>query len=124
MKSILVIDDEAFMLDFIRKILETVPYRVTVASTAAKGLEAYRADRPDLVVTDLIMPDKDGLETIKELMSFDPAARIVAVSGGGRTGFTNLLHAAAAFGARATVRKPFLPNILLEAVAKALADPA
>jgi CheY-like chemotaxis protein len=124
MKTILVIDDEAFMLELIRKVLESASYKVMTASTAAKGLEAYRAERPDLVITDLIMPDKDGLETIKELIAFDPGARIVAVSGGGRTGFTNVLHAAAAFGARDTLRKPFTPIQLIEMVNKALADPA
>jgi DNA-binding NtrC family response regulator len=121
MKTILIVDDEAFMLDFVRRILETGGYRVLTAATADTGLAAYRAERPDLVVTDLIMPDKDGLELIQELRRVDPDARIVAISGGGRSHYINALEAAKAFGACEALRKPFLPSVLLDAVGRALA---
>ena len=120
-KTILVVDDEAFMLDFVRRILEPAGYRVVTAKSAATGRAAFRAERPDLVITDLIMPEKDGLELIQELRREDPDACILAISGGGRSQYINALDAAKAFGARETLRKPFLPNVLLEAVARALA---
>src|SRR5262245_55568734 len=116
MATILVIDDELFMLEFVRKILESAQHKVLVANSADSGLDAYRAHKPDLVITDLIMPEKDGLEAIQEMRKENPAARIIAISGGGRSGYTNALEAAKAFGAQETVRKPFAPNILLEAV--------
>ena len=120
MATILVIDDELFMLEFVRKILESAQHTVLVATSADSGLDAYRAHRPDLVITDLIMPDKDGLEAIQELRQENPATRIIAISGGGRSGYTNALEAAKAFGAQETVRKPFSPNVLLAAVTRAL----
>lgn len=120
MATILVIDDELFMLEFVRKILESAQHTVLVATSADSGLDAYRAHRPDLVITDLIMPDKDGLEAIQELRQENPATRIIAISGGGRSGYTNALEAAKAFGAVETVRKPFSPNVLLAAVTRAL----
>lgn len=121
MKTILVVDDEAFMLDFVRRILERAGYRVVTAASADAGLAAFRGERPDVIVTDLIMPDKDGLELIQELRRADPKARIIAISGGGRSQYVNALDAAMAFGAREALRKPFLPDVLLDAVARALA---
>lgn len=109
------------MLDFVSRILETAGYRVLRATTADACLATFRAERPDLVVTDLIMPDKDGLELIQELLRDEPRLPIVAISGGGRSRYINALEAAKAFGARETLRKPFAPNVLLEAVARALA---
>jgi CheY-like chemotaxis protein len=120
MATILVIDDELFMLDFVRKILESAQHTVHVATSADSGLDVYRQHRPDLVITDLIMPDKDGLETIRDLRQINPVARIIAISGGGRSGYTNALEAAKAFGAVATVRKPFSPKVLLAEVDRIL----
>jgi len=123
MATILVIDDELFMLDFVRKILESAQHKVLVATSADTGLDAYRANKPDLVITDLIMPEKDGLEAIQEMRKENPEVRIIAISGGGRSGYTNALEAAKAFGARETVRKPFSPNVLLTAVKRVLDAP-
>ncbi len=120
MKTILVIDDEPFMLELVRKILESAQYQVITATAANVGIDAYRDRRPDLVLTDLIMPDKDGLEMIQELRQLDPAVRIIAMSGGGRSGYTNALPAAKAFGAHETLRKPFPPDVLLAAVERVL----
>lgn len=120
MAKVLVIDDELFMLDFVRKILELAQHRVLVARTADSGLDAYRTHKPDLVITDLLMPDKDGLEAIRELLKENPATRIIAISGGGHSGYTRGLEAAKAFGAHETIRKPFSPDALLAAVTRAL----
>jgi CheY-like chemotaxis protein len=120
METILVIDDEAFMLDFVRRILEAAKYRVVTATNADAGLAAYRTEQPELVVTDLIMPDKDGIEMIRELLTFAPSAKILAISGGGQTKYTEALRAAVALGARASLKKPFQPNILLETVQRVL----
>jgi two-component system, chemotaxis family, chemotaxis protein CheY len=120
MKTILVIDDEPFMLELVRKILEAARYQVVTATSADSGLDAYRRAQPDVVITDLIMPEKDGLEAIQELLRLNPRARVIAMSGGGRSGYANALPAAKAFGAIETLRKPFPPDMLLAAVTRAL----
>lgn len=122
MKTILVIDDEPFMLELVRKILEAAHYQVVTATSADSGLEAYRRVQPDVVITDLIMPEKDGLEAIQELLRLNPQARVIAMSGGGRSGYANALPAAKVFGAIETLRKPFPPDTLLAAVTRALGD--
>ena len=83
----------------------------------------YREQRPDLVLTDIFMPEKEGLETISELGLLDPAVRVIAISGGGNMGILNPLPMAAKLGAVRTLAKPFGRRELLEAVAAALEDP-
>ena len=84
-------------------------------STAADGVEGERlamAERPDLIVTDMLMPAQDGLGLIAAVLARDPAAKIIAISGGGAPLGCHLT-AALALGARQALRKPFLPGELL-----------
>jgi len=121
MPKVLVIDDDILVRRTISRILEDAGYEVALAEDGAKGVAKFRSDRPDLVITDLIMPDQEGIETIIEMLREDPAARIVAVSGGGRLGSMDFLAVAQKLGASEILRKPFEPAELLGCVARALA---
>jgi len=121
MPKVLVIDDDILVRRTISRILEDAGYEVALAEDGAKGVAKFRSDRPDLVITDLIMPDQECIETIIEMLREDPAARIVAVSGGGRLGSMDFLAVAQKLGASEILRKPFEPAELLGCVARALA---
>ncbi|MEE4240467.1 MAG: response regulator, partial [Desulfopila sp.] len=83
MKKILIIDDEELILFFLKQVLTEEGYHVVTAADGEKGLELFRAQSADLVITDLVMPVKDGLKTIIEIREIDEAIPIVAISGGG-----------------------------------------
>ena len=123
MKRVLVIEDDGSVRSLIRKILEGEGYEVLEAPDGDQGVRTFRDERPDLVLTDIFMPEKEGLETISELGLLDPAVRVIAISGGGNMGILNPLPMAAKLGAVRTLAKPFGRRELLEAVVAALEDP-
>jgi|tagenome__1003787_1003787.scaffolds.fasta_scaffold16208720_1 DNA-binding response OmpR family regulator len=114
MASVLVIDDEPLIRDMIRDFFEAEGHQVSTAEDGHAGLVAFQELRPEVVIVDLFMPEKEGLETIQEIARHDPTVRIVAISGGGRFGL-NFLEAARGFGASSVVRKPFRMDELLQA---------
>ena len=120
MQRILVIDDDEQMRALLRDILERAGYEVTEAQHGLEGLKLFRARPADLVVTDLIMPEKEGVETILELRAEYPEVPIIAVSGWGRNGPRDYLEIAARLGARRTVAKPFTRQEILAAVQQSL----
>jgi CheY-like chemotaxis protein len=120
MQKILVIDDNAVVRNTIVQILESEGYRVVSAEDGRRGLTAFRHERPDLVITDIIMPEKDGIEIITELRRMRPEVRILAISGGGRIGNTDFLRIAERLGAAGAVAKPFDPDELIEKIATCL----
>ncbi|MCH8154484.1 MAG: response regulator [Proteobacteria bacterium] len=85
-------------------------------------LERVEENRPDLIITDIIMPEKEGVETIIALRRADPDLPIIAISGGGRLDATDFLTMAGKLGARRTLSKPFRRDQLLEAVGECLAE--
>jgi two-component system chemotaxis response regulator CheY len=121
MPKVLVIDDDILVRRTISRILQHGGYEVTLAEDGAKGVAIFRSERPDLVITDIIMPEQEGIETIMQLLRDNPAARIIAVSGGGRLGSMDFLTVANKLGAAAILRKPFEPAELLGCVERALA---
>lgn len=119
---ILVIDDEEDVRALLQDALEEAGYEVVLAANGALGLAAQRLCPADLVVTDLFMPEKEGIETIRDLRNEFPSVEIVAMSGGGRVlNNDTYLFAANSIGARLVLRKPFGRGVLLEAVRSALA---
>ena len=112
MARILIIDDDVQILKLLRKILEYEGYDVVDAVDGNKGLKLYREDPTDLVITDIIMPEKEGIETIIDLRREFPEAKIVAMSGGGQP----YLHMAKGLGAMHTLSKTFGKEELLEAI--------
>lgn len=116
MKSILVIDDDDIVRTMLTAMLERENYRVITAINGAEALEKYHAEPTDLVITDIIMPEKEGIETILELKRSKPDIKIIAVSGGGRVGPQDYLNVAKKFGAQYTFTKPFDRKSLIDAV--------
>ena len=115
-QSILVIDDDESIRVLLRTILEREGYRVVDAHEGHEGLKQFRENPTDLVITDLIMPGKEGIETIRELRQKFPGVKIIAVSGGGRIGPSSYLKMAKGVGALRTLSKPFDKTVLLEVV--------
>jgi len=122
MQKILIIDDDAAVRMVIVKILERNGYQAVSAEDGRRGLAVFRAEQPDLVITDMIMPDKEGIETILEMCRERPNAKIVAISGGGRIGSADFLAMAKKLGATDILAKPFEPSELLSCVARCLAE--
>jgi DNA-binding NtrC family response regulator len=120
MSRILVIDDEAGIRGVLQTLLTREGHSVHCASDGAAGLAAFAEAKPDLVITDIIMPEKAGIEIIREIRDRDTAIPIIAISGGGRSGNASLLPIAAKFGATATLTKPFGASTLLETVRRVL----
>jgi len=115
-KRILVIDDEPTALDVINKILVHAGYEVLVAENGQEGVELFRKEPCDLVVTDMVMPIKDGLQTILDLRVDVPDLPIVAISGGGNISKERYLAVAGYLDSVVTVGKPFTVDALLNAV--------
>ncbi|MBM3555501.1 MAG: response regulator [Alphaproteobacteria bacterium] len=120
MAEILVIDDEDMVRTSIRLILEKEGHKIVEAQNGLIGLQRIAERAYDLVITDIIMPDKEGIETIIELRKIHPSMKIIAISGGGRMGRNNVLDVAAKFGANAAVSKPFDRKDLVATVKRVL----
>jgi len=116
MPSILIIDDDDSLRDSLRRTLRKQGYVIMEASDGWLGLKQLERQAVDLVLLDLFMPDKDGLETIGELRRTHPGIKIIAMSGGGFRGKVDMLPMAKMLGARRTLTKPFTREQLLEAV--------
>jgi DNA-binding response OmpR family regulator len=120
--SILVIDDEQLIRLQIRNALEFEGFTVHEAANGNEGLARIAQSTPDVVITDILMPDKEGIETILELRRTHPKIRIIAISGGGRTGNKDFLRTAKHLGADRTLAKPFGLAELLRLVREVLDD--
>jgi DNA-binding NtrC family response regulator len=119
--KILIIDDEQDMLERLRQELESNGNTVKCAPNARIGMNLYRSEPFDLVITELIMPERDGLEVIMDLRKLKPSVKIIAISGGGNTGMYHVLSMAEKLGAQRSLIKPFTPNQLLATVHEVLA---
>jgi CheY-like chemotaxis protein len=122
MAQILIIDDDKLFGTMLCDQLAAAGYQVVVAFNGVQGLKLYQQRQPDLVITDIIMPEMDGIETIMELRRHNPHLKIIAVSGGVRDGAGSYLRPAALLGAQRTFTKPVDIRELLEAVSDLLAQ--
>ena len=116
MKKILVIDDEPHILLMLKKMLERVGYEIDLAANGNEGLELFKKTPSDLVITDIIMPEKEGLETIRAMKRVSPELKIIAMSGGGKISADNYLEIAKIFGASKVIEKPFTQQDMVSAV--------
>ncbi|MDY6824730.1 MAG: response regulator [Thermodesulfobacteriota bacterium] len=123
MAHILVIDDEESIRRMLRVWLENEGHTVSEASNGEEGVRCYRAGTAELIITDLIMPDKEGIETIIELKEVNSGVKIIAISGGGRNTPTGYLDMAEHLGAVRTFNKPIRKQDLMAAVAELLSIP-
>ncbi len=115
--SILIVDDDPAVLAVLRDILTDAGYEVADAMDGRKAVTKFRTTRPDIVITDIVMPDQEGVETIRQLKIESPGMKIIAMSGaiGGR-----YLRVAELMGADATLQKPIKIDQLLATVKKVL----
>lgn len=120
MCRILVIDDDKFVRTSIRAVLEGAGHDVYDSNDAEAGIAMQRTRPFDIAIVDLIMPNKEGLETIRELKRDFPGLAIIAISGGGDIVRKNYFQAAELFGASVSLEKPFGGDDLLAALDQAL----
>jgi DNA-binding response OmpR family regulator len=122
--QILVIDDDLNVLNTVTAILTGRGYKVATASNGKRGLAMFRATPPSVVLVDLLMPEMDGIETIREIRASEGATRIIAMSGGGSAlGDKDLLYMMLPLGADLTLAKPFDADTLVTTLEHALSLP-
>jgi YesN/AraC family two-component response regulator len=124
METILIIDDEAQIRSMVRLILERAGYTVREAQDGSEGIRVFRETPAELIITDLIMPNKDGIGMIIELRKDFPELKIIAMSGGGLNRPEGYLRGAQKLGATCTLSKPLNRNDLLRAVKDTLKSPS
>jgi DNA-binding response OmpR family regulator len=112
-KKILIIDDDELIRLTIKNTLKKLGCIVLEAENGNTGLAVFKKEKPDLVITDMLMPDKEGLETISEIRTINPSAKIVAMSGGGSSKNMAFLQLAQKMGADKIMSKPIKPDELL-----------
>ena len=113
MNRILVIDDDDDFRKMLALTLTRAGYDVMEAPNGREGLKIYQSNRIDLVITDIFMPEKEGIETIIELKEFDRDSKIIAVSGGRDHEFVDILDFLEDFGVSKKFKKPFTTQELL-----------
>ena len=122
MRTILIIEDEKFLSNLQARFLKSEGFNVLIADDGNKGIALFKENKVDLVITDIIMPEKEGLETIIELKKLLPDIPIIAISGGGRCSPECYLDSAKKLGAKYIFEKPFNQKDLLSSIKKALGD--
>ena len=116
MARILIIDDEPQIRSMLRLMLERVGYEIAEAPDGVEGIRQYRENPADLIITDLIMPNKDGIGMIIDLKKEFPRVKIIAMSGGGVNRPEGYLDGAKKLGATRTLTKPIDRDEMLQAV--------
>ena len=122
MASILIVDDEDQIRGLLRQAFEGAGYEVAEAQDGQEAMAQYRQSPTDLVILDILMPEKEGLETIIDLRREFPAIKIVAISGGSERAHVNLLDLAKRLGARDAVKKPFEVHSLVDLATSIVKD--
>ena len=117
---IIIIDDDAQFRKMLQQMLERAGYEVAAAADGRQGEQLYRQQPAALVITDIFMPEKEGIETIKDLKHEFPDVKIIAISGGGRNNGMRYLKHAERFGAERILEKPFERQELLQAIQELL----
>lgn len=121
-KRVLIIEDNSDMRLMLRRAFEGAGYVVDEAANGLFGLDVASRNDPDLVVTDIFMPELEGIETIVKLRDAAPRAKIIAISGRVATAGYDALESARKLGAHAAMRKPFMPRDLLRLAGELTTD--
>ncbi len=116
MAHILIIDDDEQVRRMLKQMVESAGHTVTLASDGEIGVNSYKEAPADLVITDILMPNEDGLQAIVKLRKDFRDVKIIAISGGGRVVHTDFLNIALSMGATGALRKPFERKDLLEVI--------
>jgi CheY-like chemotaxis protein len=117
---IAIIEDDPVMCHLLREVLELEGYRVTTASNGRRALRQFVDATPDLIITDIYMPEQDGIEVIMALRRQPGAPKIIAISGNFLHGMISVLEMAARLGAHRTIQKPFSMSQLVTVVKEVL----
>ena len=121
MANILVIEDESQLSELLKKMLMRDGHQVLIADDGVEGIKSFHRFNPDLIITDIIMPEKDGIEVIMEVLKENPNLPIIAISGGRRAVTADFnLDSAEMLGVKGVLQKPFTHEQLLEVVQLAL----
>lgn len=120
MARVLIIDDNAPTRQMLRQALERSGYEVVEAPDGRAGIQLQHTMPADVIITDILMPEQEGLETIRELQRDFPTTNIIAMSGGGHVGNYNFLTIAERLGARRALQKPFGLRDMLNAIEEML----
>ena len=116
MARILLIDDDDSLRTMLRLTLVHFGHTVIEARNGKEGLDAFPQAAADLVITDIVMPEKEGIEVLMELRKKKPPVKIIAMSGGGRASATDYLRIATQLGAARALAKPFSHEALMAAI--------
>jgi CheY-like chemotaxis protein len=116
MNSVLIIEDDEFVQKMLKQTFERAGYQVATASNGRIGLKLCQGNLFDVVITDLIMPEMEGIETISKLRAGNPNVPVIAISGGGRNKANGYLEIAKKLGAKKTFTKPVDRQKLLATV--------
>jgi CheY-like chemotaxis protein len=122
--KILIIDDDRLVRYAVAKILRNQGHEVSTADDGARGMVVVREERPQLVITDLIMPEQEGFETLAQIRRDYPGVKVIAMSGGLRDSNLDVLSMAHALGADVVLAKPFEEDDLLRALDRAVPEAA
>lgn len=114
--KILIIEDDAMMRKGLSNVVSRLGCCVLEAADGHEGMKHFRQHKPDVIITDILMPEKEGLETIREMRKDNPAVRIIAISAGSPLYKMQFLELAEKFGASHTFNKPVNPDDLLAAI--------
>lgn len=120
MATILVIDDDSQICDLLQQVLEKEGHAVYTALNGIEGISLYRQHHPELILLDILMPEKEGLETLLDLRREFPNVMTIAMSGGSERAKVNLLELAQRLGAQYRLTKPFQLQTVIELVNTAL----
>ena len=120
MQSVLVIDDDSGIRELLADTLQEAGFHVHVAQNGVHGLRAFAQNPADLVITDILMPEKEGCSTIVDLRDIAPDVRVIAMSGGNFNSADAYLNLAREVGADKVIEKPFMPSELLSIIKELL----
>jgi len=113
---ILIIEDDVSVREFLESLLQRAGFDTVTAANGKEGMEVFHTPPVDLVITDIIMPEKDGIETIMDMKRLSPSLKVIAISGGGRSEPEDYLHSARLLGADDAIKKPFNNDDILDSV--------
>ena len=119
--KILVVEDDVLVRAVVVDLLEHARHTVLIAEDGQRGLVMFQREQPDLVITDIVMPEQGGIQTLVDIRSVRPDAKVIVMSGDGRIGNTDFLAMARDLGASEIVAKPFDAEDFLHCVARCLA---
>ena len=123
MAVVLIIDDDEMIVESLSILLQNEGYDVLSSSNGKNGLKLLGKNRIDVVITDIIMPDKDGIDTIREIKKTYRNTKIIAMSGGGKIAAKEYLTFVKQLGVRHTLSKPFEKEQILSALEAVLREP-